>query len=382
LSTIATCMDVSAIPAQPAGAGRYVIELVTALGRRDDVALTLVSRRDDGARWRALAPSSRVLDRLPATRPLRLAYEHWRLGPVAVGLADPAISVYHGPHYTFPRGLGGIGTVVTVHDLTFFDHPEWHERTKVRFFRRAIRRAASEADVIVCVSDTTSDRLRQLCAPRGEVVVAPHGVDHTRFHPGGEAAQADAATLARLGVSPDLPYVLHLGTIEPRKGVSDLVTAFDRIADDTPGLCLLLAGLDGWGGSEVARTIAACRHGDRVRRLGYVEDEAVPALLRGARVVAYPSHEEGFGLPVLEALACGAPLVTTSGTAMAEVAGSAAWTAPAGDPAALAGALESAITASGTEGARRATEGLRRASGYTWAGAAEVHVEAYRAAAR
>jgi len=382
---VPTSVDVSAIPVQPAGAGRYVVELVRSLGACGDVALTVACRKGDAARWRRLAPGSRVLETVWAPRTFRLAYEQWRLGPAVAGLTNPSIAVHHGPHYTFPHGLGHVGSAVTVHDLTFFDHPEWHETTKVPFFQRAIRRAASEADAILCVSETTADRLGALLSPRGAVFVAPHGVDHSRFRPAGEshamASEEDAHLLDGVGLRRDVDYVLHLGTIEPRKGVADLVVAFDLIAGRHRGLELVLAGIDGWGSGEVNRAIAACRHSDRVRRLGYVEDDVVPALLRGARAVAYPSYEEGFGLPALEALACGAPLVTTSGTAMAEVAATAAWTVRAGDAGELAAAIEEVLAAGDAQLGRRRDDGLARAARFTWERAAATHVAAYRAVA-
>lgn len=379
---LSTSLDVSAIPVRPAGAGRYVLELVRALGALDSIALTLLCRKGDSERWGRLAPSSRLIDSVWAARPLRLAYEQGRLGSVIARLTDPEIAVHHGPHYTFPRGLGRIGSVVTIHDLTFFDHPEWHVRSKVPFFQRAIRRAAAEADVIVCVSATTADRLGVLLAPRGLVMIAPHGVDHERFRPDPSPDRSDAALLEQAGCPSGLEFVLHLGTIEPRKGITPLVEAFDGIAEAHPNLELVLAGINGWGSAEVERAIAACGHRGRVRRLGYVHDDAVPALLRRARVVAYPSYEEGFGLPALEALACGALLVTTAGTAMADVAGPAAWTTPAGDPVTLAAALDAALRASPSEISSRCADGLERAAAFTWERAAAVHVEAYRAAAK
>jgi glycosyltransferase involved in cell wall biosynthesis len=378
---VPTSLDVSAIPARPAGAGRYVVELVRALGARDDVALTVVCRKGDAGRWRRLSPASRVLEPVWAPRTLRLAYGQWRLGSVVAGLTDPAIAVHHGPHYTFPHGLGDVASAVTVHDLTFFDHPEWHESAKVPFFQRAIRRAANEADVILCVSTTTAERLAELLAPRGPVFVAPHGVDRSRFRPAESDGREDAGLLTSVGLPPGLDYALYLGTMEPRKGITDLVGAFDLVADGHGDLDLVLAGMDGWGSEAVRRAISGARHADRVRRLGYVEDDVVPALLRGARVVAYPSHEEGFGLPALEALACGAPLVTTSGTAMAELAATAAWTVSPGDAGELASAISEVLEAGPTELGRRREEGLERASAFTWERAAATHVAANRAAA-
>ena len=226
-----------------------------------------------------------------------------------------------------------IPTVVTVHDLTFFDHPEWHERTKVPFFRRMIKASARRATEIICVSDFTAGRLAAIAPPRARVTVARHGVDHDRFRPDGDAA-ADRARLARHGIT--APYVAFVGTLEPRKDVPTLVAAFASLTPDHPDLRLALVGGDGWGVDQIRTAISNSGVATHIVRTGYVDDDVVPALYRQAQVVAYPSFEEGFGVPVLEALACGAPLVTTAGSALAEVAGDAARIVPVHDEHALA----------------------------------------------
>jgi glycosyltransferase involved in cell wall biosynthesis len=363
-------IDVSAVPASPAGAGRYTLDVVAALGRRDDVALTLVSRRDDAARWDEVAPGARMVAAAPGRRPARLAWEQMRLPAVLGGLE---VDLHHGPHYTMPE-RAKVPKVVTVHDLTFFDHPEWHERAKVPFFRRAIRVAARHADAVVCVSRATADRLAERLAPTAPVHIVPHGVDHARFTPAGDL-DVDSARLAALGVR--APYVLFVGTVEPRKDVPALVRAFDRMAGHHREIGLVIAGGPGWGRAAVDRAVAEARHAERILRTGYVPDDAVPALLRSASAVAYPSLEEGFGLPALEALACGAPLVTTTGSAMEEVAEGAALLVPPADVDALAGALDMVVR--GDEGlATRRRRGLEIAARHTWAASAAGHVEVYR----
>jgi glycosyltransferase involved in cell wall biosynthesis len=269
--------------------------------------------------------------------------------------------------------------VVTIHDCTFFDHPEWHLRSKALLFRRAIRRAAVQAAALICVSEVTATRLRACCEVRAPVVVAPHGVDHDRFTPDEAEPGADAAVLAEVGLPPDRPMVAYVGTLEPRKGVAPLVAAFDHVAAAHPDALLVLGGQMGWGLAETERALAGARHGDRIVRTGYLPDAAVPALLRRATVVAYPALEEGFGLPALEALACGAPLITTEGTAMAELAQGAARLVAPGDVAMLAGALEDALDQdrAGPEVARRRELGLRVAAERTWAASAQRHAEAY-----
>ena len=311
-------LDVSAVPKRPAGAGRYTVELARALSARGDCGLALLARRDDSARWGETSPRQRVVAVAPSSRVTRLFYEQFRFASVVAGLSSPPVDAHHGPHYTMPR-RSRLPCVVTVHDMTFFDHPEWHEPSKVVWFRRTTRYAVAHAALIVCVSETTAKRLREVLSPPCPVLAVPHGVDHARFTPLEPAPRADREVRDRLGL--DRPYLLHLGTLEPRKGIVDLVAAFDMVAGEHPDLELVLAGGAGWKAEPALEAISTARAGERIRRLGYVGDEDVPALLRRAKAVAYPSLEEGFGLPALEALACGAPLVTTAGTSMAELAG-------------------------------------------------------------
>ncbi len=354
-------LDVSAIPAQPVGAGVYVLRLVGALADRGDVDLHLLSGTADAARWQSAAPAAVVHAEAPGPRAARLLWEQVR-APRSAGRLGA--DVWHGPHYTMPLRRP-LPTAVTIHDLTLIEHPEWHERSKVLFFGAMIRAAARRADVLVCVSDHTARRLRARLRPRAPVVVVPHGVDHRRFRPG--PVPGDDETLAAVGVRS--PFVAFVGTVEPRKGVASLVAAVRRLG--RPDLQLVLAGRHGWGARPPA--------GEDILRLDYVADDLVPALFRRAAAVAYPSLEEGFGLPALEALACGAPLVTTTGSAMQDVVGDAALLVPPGDEAALAEAIE-ALVGGGPAVERLRRRGPQVAAGFTWAASAEGHVAAYRLA--
>ena len=222
--------------------------------------------------------------------------------------------------------------VVTVHDMTFFDHPEWHEPTKVRWFRSAIRYSVGHAAAIICVSETTAGRLREVLSPRCPVIAIPHGVDHSRFVAHEPVPGSDREILSRPRTRSPLPVASRdLGAAQRESWTSSRPLTSWLPPGPSSTSCSPVGPV-----GRPRRRWRRSRHahaGERIRRLGYVPDEAVPALLRGAHAVVYPSLEEGFGLPALEALACGAPLVTTAGTAMAELAGASAVLAAAGSAA-------------------------------------------------
>ncbi len=265
---------------------------------------------------------------------------------------------------------------MTIHDLTFFTNPEWHERTKVQFFRRAITYAARHADVLVSVSEYTARQLDSLVPQHAPMVVAPLGVDLERFSTN---ADRDVEVLGAHHLPIEVPYLFFLGTIEPRKGLDVLLTAFDELAGDNPSLELWIAGQAGWGVAldALSARSAASR---RIRRLDFVDDAVLPALLRHSRAVVYPSRGEGFGLPVLEAMACGAIVITSSDTVMSEVAQGTALLSRSGDATLLAEAIQVALDLGDEDRAKRARLARQRAELFTWDSSVSQHVVAYEMA--
>jgi glycosyltransferase involved in cell wall biosynthesis len=184
--------------------------------------------------------------------------------------------------------------------------------------------------------------------------------------------------LGESNISTATPYVLFVGTVEPRKGLDVLLAAFAEVAACDNEIELWIAGQAGWGTTSIDLAIATHPYASRIKRLGFVAEAVLPALYRRARVVAYPSRGEGFGLPVLEALACGAHVVTSQDTVMAEVAGEQATLVPIGDTVELANAILRSLDAPST-----ADDRLRRsqqALGFTWEHSVQRHLEAYELA--
>jgi glycosyltransferase involved in cell wall biosynthesis len=361
-------LDVSAVPQKIAGAGRYCVELARRLPSVETA--TLVTRKDDGPRWQEFSPDATVVPLVPSSRLSRLLFEAARLGT-----SDPArnADVWHGPHYTMPR-RGSTPTVVTIHDLTFFTNPEWHESTKVAFFTRAIEYSASHASVLVCVSEYTKHQLDEVVPVHAPVVVAHHGVDLVAFS---TDSSGDASLFAKYGFVRDVPYVLFVGTLEPRKGLDVLLAAFERVARDNVDVELWVAGQAGWAINDVNDAMSLGPNATRIRRLGFVDDAVLPALYRQAAVVAYPSRGEGFGLPVLEALACGAYVVTSKDTVMAEIAGNAASLISIGDEESLADELAKGLAMNFENRRERALLARSRAELFTWDASMTQHVKAY-----
>jgi glycosyltransferase involved in cell wall biosynthesis len=325
-------MDVSALALTRAGTARHISSLLAALDGED----VEVRRYALGGSSRALVPVRDV---------------GWYLGVLPLQARRHGVDVLHCPTQRAPV-RSSVPLVVTFHDLAVLRHPETFNRWTREYSRRVLPSVAREATRVIAVSEFTKHELLELLdVPEENVRVIPNAVGDP-FTPEGEAAEGD--------------YVLAVSTLEPRKNLPRLVDGYERAGLN--GLPLLVAGAAGWGGVRV--------EGGGVRWLGEVDDEELARLYRGARCVAYLSLYEGFGLPVLEAMACGAPVVAARTGALEEVAGDAAVLADPLDPDAIAAALNEAIVRS--EELRK--RGLERARAFDWRDVARQTVAVYREA--
>ena len=363
-------VDATAVPADRGGVGRYVDGLIAALAA-GGADLALVCQRSDAERYSRLAPAATVVPGPAAIahRPARLAWEQTGL-PMVAQQVDA--QVVHSPHYTMPL-RSGRPVVVTVHDATFFTEPDLHSSVKGTFFRSATRTALRRASRVVTPSKATRDELvRVLDADATTIDVAYHGVDQSTFHVPTEAEKARVQ--ARLGLAGQ-SYIAFLGMLEPRKNVPGLIRGWVKACQGrelTPAL--VLAGGSGWD-DTIDATIAEVPSHLRVLRPGYLRFTDLPGYLGGATLVAYPSHGEGFGLPVLEAMACGAPVLTTRRLSLPEVGGDAvAYTEP--DPDAIATSLTSLLDDPDRR-AQLGAAGHQRSLEFTWAASAEAHMAAF-----
>ncbi len=269
---------------------------------------------------------------------------------------------------------GRCPAVVTVHDLSFLRYPEAFPVLQRLYLRTQVLRSLRAARRVIAVSAATGQDVMALAGlPAERIDVVPNGVDAA-------FGVAPAAEVAAFRARRGLPerYILHLGTLEPRKNLVRLVRAFGRVrVADLADVKLVLAGGKGWDYANIYQEVSRLGLEAEVVFAGYVADEELPWWYRGAAVFAYPSLMEGFGLPVLEAMACGVPVVTSNVSALPEVAGEAALLVDPTDEEALAEALR-AVLSDGGLARELGVEGRRRAVRYRWERTAEETAAVYR----
>jgi glycosyltransferase involved in cell wall biosynthesis len=349
-------VDVSPLSHPRTGVGNYIRGSLLGLiegGGHEIVAFAPASRhgREEIETSLAGIAVERRLPVLPAAHALRTAWS--RLGRPATERVVGDFDVLHFSDWMYPPQRSGIRSTM-IHDLVPLHHPEWvHARTR-RMHGAKYAHSARSCDVVMVNSRFTGDDVADtLGIPRERIHVAYPGVD-SGFRPDG-----DRLELGR-------PYALTVATLEPRKNLAGLVEAHRRFGGE---LALVVAGAAGWG--EQAKLDV-----ENIVRLGYTPLEDLPRLYRGASVVVYPSLFEGFGMPVVEAMACGVPVVASSHPSLDEASGDAAVRADPEDPDAIAAAMRTALE-------RRdelVAKGLEHARSFTWLANGRAHLAAWESA--
>ncbi|MEA2521493.1 MAG: hypothetical protein QOI81_1139 [Actinomycetota bacterium] len=352
----------------PGGIGTYVSELAPALAAAGtDVTLFRSTWVDPAPSW--MQGFSTVV--VPGS--IKTLYPAWDVvGRPPLPLELSSCGVIHATnHAAVPPVREGQALVVTVHDLAFDRYPDLFPREWRLLYRTGMRAAVKRAHGFLVPSRSTADDLIERGADPARVHVTPLAPSAA------ERSEDPATAVSRLGIAE--PYILFVGTLEPRKNLVRLIRAYRQVAPDVPHT-LVLAGSDGWQGADLDNEVNRLGPGGIVRT-GRVGAEDLDALYRRATAFVYPSLYEGFGLPVVDAMARGVPVVTSDSSSLAEVAGDCAILVDPTDVAEIAEGVHRVLT-DRAAAADLAARGLHRAAAYTWEATARATLSAYDAAVR
>lgn len=358
---------------QGAGIGRYTRGLINALATIDaeNEYTLLVSRDSPPEKKPALPPNFRFKTLPLSERRLTILWHRLNL-PLYIDQWAGPFDLFHSPDFVLPP-LRKTPGILTVHDLSFMQHPDGALPKLRAWLNKVVPQSVARAQHILADSESTKFDLETILGVSSEkITVIGAGVD-SRFKPvDNENRLADVRRKYNLPQK----FILSLGTLEPRKNFDGLIRSFDRIQADFPDLHLVIAGGNGWLTESIFRAASASPSKSRIHLPGFVADDDLPALYSLAHLFAYPSHYEGFGIPVLEAMACGVPVVTADNSSLPEVAGGAALLISATDTDALAEALRRLLTDSSLR-QKCIGLGLKQPPQFTWRGAAQNLLSVY-----
>jgi glycosyltransferase involved in cell wall biosynthesis len=354
-------IDARSAVEEAAGIGRFTRGLIDGLAAVDpDNTYRLLLPR--GATWPSLLPPNFAIRPFPLS--FRASAVLWhRLGaPLPVTRFTGEADVYHAPNFLLPP-TGRSRGVVTVHDLTFFHHPECAVPGLVKLLKREVPRSLARAAAVTADSQATASDLVAAFAARPEQITVVPGAVDARFRP--ERRPEVLAAMDRL-YGGERPFILTVGRLEPRKNLRRLIAAYAEVRERLSGAPrLLIAGGQGWLYQDLYDAVIELGLTDEVVFLGFVPDDHLPALLSLARAFVYPSLYEGFGLPVLEAMACGTPVACSNTSSLPEVAGEAALLFDPTDTAAIGAALERLLNDDALR-ADLARRGPEQAARFSW----------------
>ncbi len=350
-----------------AGTGVYATQLLQQYATRNDLHVTVLSG------WSNSHTGSKPLKRGLGTLQDLL----WMHAYLPAALWRKKVDVLHAPAFLAPLAAP-CPVVVTVHDVSYLLFPSYFSRWWVQYLNLVMPRILASAAAIIAVSEHSKcDIIKFYGISPEKIRVIPHGVDHERFRPG---AVLDAGWARSLGIEDG--YVLHVGTLTRRKNIPTLIRAIAELRDrgEWGSRQLVLAGAENraiQGTQEVLKTITALGLGSSVLLTGRIPDKYMPGLYAAATLVVMPSVYEGFGFPVLEAMACGTPVVCSDSSSLPEVGGNAGIYFPCQDHHGMASAI-AGVLGSEVKAQEMRRKGLERASHFSWQRAANETIAVYR----
>ncbi|HEY0753056.1 MAG TPA: glycosyltransferase family 1 protein [Ktedonobacteraceae bacterium] len=370
-------LDYTAGIRQEAGIGNYVRSLLNTMLVLDTVNeySLIASGRPTLERPFPTAPNVRGRSVLIPDRYLNILWYRWR-APLPANLFTGKIDIYHGPDFVLPPLSSKIRKVVTIHDLAFLEHPEYAVPSLAEYLKKVVPASVAAADVVAAVSHETARTLvEHFQTPRAKIAVIPNGL-RPHFKPITDPILL-GATANKFGLRH--PLVLGVGTLEPRKNHLGLIKAFHKVQSEkrNRSAMLALAGGHGWLYDETRQLVADLKLEKKVRFLGRVSDLELAMLYNLADVFAFPSFFEGFGVPPLEAMACGTPVITANTSSLPEVVGDAALTVDPHNIDELAKAITSLLSDEKLRETLRA-RGFARAQIYTWPDSAQKMLNIYQ----
>lgn len=370
-------IDVSSAINQRAGIGEYTRQLIrhlVALDKENSYHLFSFYGKDPAKYFAQFSECANVQVsslKLPGRLFRLMLFSFYKSG-LPLGFLLPDVDLFHSPDHVFPA-LAKLKTVVTIHDLAFLLFPEnytWINGTYLKSMVPAsLKRAAR---IIVDSENTKKDLISLLSVSEEKIRVIPAGVDES-FSPTIEPDKV-AKAKHKYGITGD--YILYVGTLEPRKNIGRLVEAYSRL-ESRRDLRLVIAGGKGWLYDELFKKVEELKIDESVSFLGYIPRKDLPALYSGAELFVYPSIYEGFGLPVLEAMACGTPVITSNVSSLPEVAGDAALLIDPNNVEELASAIEKLLSDSELR-SELMNKGLERAKLFSWERTARETLAVYQ----
>jgi glycosyltransferase involved in cell wall biosynthesis len=369
-------IDYTAAIRQSAGIGNYVRKLVDAMLEQDtsNQYTLLTSGRPTRERPFPTADNVRGRSIFIPDRYLNIIWYRWRL-PLYATYFSGQVDIYHGPDFALPPIGKTLRKVVTVHDLAFLEHPEYAVPSLAAYLKKVVPEAVAAADVVCTVSQEVSRTLiEHFQTPREKLVVIPNGVS-PHFRRITDPVLL-GATRHKFGLKH--PLVLSVGTLEPRKNHIGLIKAFYQAQKKKRGPAMLaLAGAKGWLYEETQRLVEELKLEKKVRFLGRVSDLELVTLYSLADVFAFPSFVEGFGVPPLEAMACGAPIITSNTSSLPEVVGDAALLINPHNTGELSGAIMRILENKQLQEELR-QKGYERVKEYSWPVSAHKMLSVYQ----